>query len=499
MHENPAAFAPELVLLAGAVIALLTGSFVPRHRQWAAQLAAAAALAASLAATATAGVTGGSVYAGSYTLDSATFAARLIVPAAALLTLAVAAGRTRGDARESEFAVLVLLASAGTILLAGSSDLLLLAVAYLLASIPLYALAGWGRDRLGAEGALKTYLLGVLTGILLLLGVAILFGLAGSTSYADLTRQLPHAPAAALATGVVAVLAGLLFKAGAVPAHFWVPDAVQGATTGAGAFLTTVPKVGALLALYRLMLVIPDDVINWRLLLAIIAAASMTLGNLAAFTQDRPTRLLAYSTISQVGYLLMAIVVAGTPAQPAPLSALVLYLAAYAAANLGAFAVVATQPHRASLADYRGLARAHPALAGVLVVCLLALVGTPPTGVFTGKLTIFTATWDGGWAWLVVIAAINTVASLYYYLRWIAPAFTRPAARPEMTGERPEPRSVHPEGGAAPRSTLQVLLDTLARPAHWVTASALIAGVLGLLLGPAADVILTVGAGGALH
>ncbi len=495
MHADPAAFTPELILLAGAVAALLTGAFVPRRRQWTAQLIAAAALAGSLAATGTIGAPGDTVYAGSYTLDGATLAARLIVPAAALLTLALAARRTRGDAREAEFAVLVLLASAGTILLAGSSDLLLLAVAYLLASIPLYALAGWGRDRRGAEGALKIYLLGVLAGILLLLGVAILYGLAGSTNYTELAAQLPHAPPAALGAGLVAVLAGLLFKAGAVPVHFWVPDAVQGATVGAGAFLTTIPKIGALLALYRLVLTMPGDGVNWRLLLAIIAAASMTLGNLAAFRQNSPTRLLAYSTISQVGYLLMAIVVAGTAARPAPLAALVLYLAAYAAANLGAFAVVAAQPHRATLADYRGLARAHPALVAVLVVCLLALVGTPPTGVFTGKLTVFSTAWDGGFAWLVVIAAINTVASLYYYLRWIAPAFT--PATPTPTAEDGRAGAAEPAAGQPVRkgSTRRAPLRALTHPAHWVTASAVIAGLAALLLGPAADIVMTMAPG----
>ncbi|GAB3489513.1 MULTISPECIES: proton-conducting transporter membrane subunit [Flexivirga] len=477
-HEDPAAFAPELILLVGAVVALLTGSFVRQERQWSAQLVAAVALAGSLVAGATAGASGQTLYAGSYAIDAATFAARLIVPAAALLVLGLSAGRVRGSARESEFAVLVLLASLGTILLAGSTDLLLLAVAYLLASIPLYALAGWARDPAGAEGALKTYLFGVLLGIVMFLGIAVLFGLAGSTSYADLAQRLPGAPPAALALGAVAVFAGLLFKAGAVPVHFWVPDAVQGATTGAGAFLTTVPKIGALLALYRFVLVLPDDAINWRLLLALLAAASMTLGNLAAFRQDDPARLLAYSTISQVGYLLMVVVVADPVAGSAPLAALILYLAAYAAANLGAFAVIAARPGPSTLTDYRGLARQSPALAGVLVVSLLALVGTPPTGVFTGKLTVFAATWDGGWAWLVVIAAVNTVASLYYYLRWIAPAFARP-----------DPATGPAAGPSVPGSPR----EALAWPARCVIAAAVTTGCLALLIGIVADGVLDIG------
>jgi NADH-quinone oxidoreductase subunit N len=149
----------------------------------------------------------------------------------------------------------------------------------------------------------------------------------------------------------------------------------------------------------------------------------MTLGNLAAFFQATVQRLLAYSTISQVGYLLIAVAVAGRVdlAQPA----LLFYAAGYAVTNLGAFAVVAAVPHAQTIEDYRGMARRHPALAVALAVCLLGLIGTPPTAVFVGKLVVFTAAVDGGFAWLAILAILNTVASVFYYLRWIAPAFRR--------------------------------------------------------------------------
>ncbi|HXV93515.1 MAG TPA: proton-conducting transporter membrane subunit, partial [Pseudonocardia sp.] len=163
-------------------------------------------------------------------------------------------------------------------------------------------------------------------------------------------------------------------------------------------------------------------------LIALIAAASMTLGNLAAFFQNSVQRLLAYSTISQVGYLLMGVAVATRAelAQPA----LLFYLAAYAVTNLGAFAVVAELPHARTIADYRGAARRHPALIVALAVCLFGLIGTPPTAVFVGKLAVFTATIDGGFGWLAVLAVGNTVASVFYYLRWIAPAFREPEQVP---------------------------------------------------------------------
>ncbi len=470
MREDTLTLLPELLLLVGAIVALLAGSFLPRHRQWVATLLAASAAGGSLLAALAAGAAR-TIYESSYAVDVATSATRVIVAVAALLSLALARPRVAGAARETEFAVLVLLASLGAVVLAGANDLLVLAVGYLLASIPLYALAGWGRDARGAEAALKLYLLGALLGITMLLGIAVLFGVGGGTGYAALAAGLPGAPTAAVALGVVATLAGLLFKIGAVPAHFWVPDTVDGATTPAAAFLTTVPKIGGLVAAYRLLVTVPDTVVDWRLLVALLAAASMTLGNLAAFAQDGPRRLLAYSTISQVGYLLMAVAVAGRSDQA--LAALLFYLAAYAVTNLGAFAVVAALPRHDTLNSYRGLARRRPGLVAALLVCLLGLVGTPPTAVFVGKLTVFSASWDGGLAWLVVVAAVNTVASLYYYLRWLAPAFARDPA-PDGDTDTDGP-------------TVLAAIDT-----RWATATALVAAVLALVVGIAAGPFLTV-------
>ncbi len=478
MHKDPLALLPEILLLLGAVAALLAGSFLPRRRQWAARAGAAAALAASLAAAVfSAPGEDRTAYAGTYALDGATDAVRVIVPAAALTVLALASGRVRGDRRETEFCVLVLLGSLGAVLLAGASDLLLLAVAYLLASIPLYALAGWGRDARGAEAALKLYLLGVLLGITMLLGTAVLYGLGGATDYAALADGLPGAPGAALAVGTVALLAGPLFKAGAVPAHFWVPDAASGATVPAAAFLTTVPKIGALVALYRVLTVLPEQALEWRALLAVLAVATMTLGNLAAFAQTDPLRLLGYSAISQAGYLLMAVAVAG---RAEALRSLLLYLAAYAVTNLGAFAVAAALPGSRTLEAYRGLGRRRPLLAAALTVCLLGLVGTPPTAVFTGKLTVFSATWDGGMAWLTVAAAVNTAASLFYYLRWIAPALSisRPGPPPPDTWASGGGGERKGEGAAA------------AEPGRWAAGTAVAAASATLVLGAGAGWVL---------
>ncbi|WP_308191218.1 NADH-quinone oxidoreductase subunit N [Amycolatopsis tucumanensis] len=421
MNEDPSALLPEIFLAVAAVVALLLGSYLPRQRQWPVRLVTALACLAGLVATVVAWGHDETVFGGSYAIDVATNAGRIIVLVSVLITLGVSAGEFRGAPRESELYVLMLLAALGTVLLTGANDLMLLVAAYLLASIPLYALAGFAKDDTGTEASLKFYLLGALLGIVMLAGATVLFGVGGASGYAPLRESLGGAPAAAVAIGFVGVLGGLLFKVGAVPAHFWVPDVTEGTRPPVAAFLTTVPKIGGVIAAYRLVSSgLADSPVDWALLLAIVAAVTMTLGNLAAFFQQNVRRLLAYSTISQVGYLLMA--VAAALRSDLALPSLLLYVAAYAVTNLGAFAVVCALPKAAVIEDYRGLIRRRPWLAVSLVVCLLGLVGTPPTGVFAGKLTVFTAAFDGGYAWLVVVAAINTVASLFYYLRWIAPA-----------------------------------------------------------------------------
>ncbi|WP_374115811.1 NADH-quinone oxidoreductase subunit N [Kineococcus sp. TRM81007] len=478
MQKQPLELLPEVCLLAGALATLLSGSFLPRQRQWVARLVAVAAL---LGAVVTAGLdlagTAHTVYAQTYAVDVATGAVRVVVAAATLLVVGLGVDELAGSHRESETYALLLLSSLGAVVMAGASDLLVLAVAYLLASVPLYALIGASRTGLAAEAAVKAYLLGALANILLLGGVALLHAVAGSTSYAGLSTGLAGAPVAVVAVGLVGVLAGLLFKAGGAPLHFWVPDAAQGADPVAAAFLTTVPKAGALVAAYRLLDALPGDGaggsgVDWPLLVAVLAALSATLGNLAAFRQEDPLRLLGWSTVSQVGYLLLPVAVAGRSEVALP--SLLLYLAGYAVTNLGAFAVVAALPHRRTLASYRGLARERPALAAALTVCLLSLVGTPPTAVFAGKLTTFTAAWDAGTVWLVVVAALNTVASLFYYLRWLVPAYrTGPAGgHPDADQDQDQ------DGGPGDR-----------RPRPYAVAAACAAATAVLLLGVGAGVV----------
>jgi len=463
-NENITALLPELILILAAVGGLLAGSWLPRQRQGLIRLAGALACAvAAVFAALALSRPAQTVYEASYAVDTGLGVTRLVVLAATALTLLLAGDAIAGARRETEFVVLVLPTALGVIVLAGANDLLLLVGGYLLTSIPLYALTAFGKTSGGTEAALKQYLLGALSGVLLLVGVTVLFGAGGATDYPSLAASLPGASRVALVVGVVAVLAGLLFELGGVPLHFWVPDVVQAAPAPVAAFVSTVPKIGAALALYRLLdIPLAHTTPDWGLLVAVVAAASMTLGNLAAFAQDDVRRLLGYSTVSQVGYLLMAVAAAAGRVDFA-LGSLALYLAAYAVTNLGAFAVVCAFPHARTIADYRGLLRQHRWLALAMVVCLLGLVGPPPTAVFAGKVLVFTAAGQAGLGWLVVVAAINTVASLFYYLRWIAPAL-----------RRPEPTT-------SPVATAQ----------PWASIAALAAAAVSVVLGPLAGLVLS--------
>ncbi len=458
---RPLLLAPEIVLFVGGLGVLIGGSFLPRRRLWLTRVAAALVLAAAIAVAAVmlAGP-GGEAFDGTFRVDTATGVARIVAAFATLLVLALASDEIAGSPRESETYALALFATTGTLLLAGAQDLLVLAPAFLLASIPIYGLIGLTRSATGAEATMKTYLLGALFGIVLLLGITLVYGVAGATRYVDFAAGLADVAPAAIAAGVFAIVCGLMFEAGGVPAHFWVPDAAQGSSGTVAAFLTTVPKIGALLAVYRLMLSLPETV-NWPVAIAVLAAASMTLGNLAAYWQQDPRRLLGWSTVAQVGFLLVPVVAAGRSDLALP--SLLFYLAGYTVTNLAAFAVTTALPGLRDLKSYRGMGFTHPWLTTALAVALLGLVGTPPTAVFIGKVTTASAAWDGDYAWLAIVVFVNSLLSLFYYLRWIIPTVSRS------------------DGDA---------FDV--RPSRWAAGTAVSAAVLSVVLGVAAGAVWTV-------
>ncbi|CAN5561897.1 NADH-quinone oxidoreductase subunit N [soil metagenome] len=422
--------APEIILILGAVAVLVFSLFAPRRAQGSAAVLALATLAAAGLASA-AMLRGGQTltFFDTYAADDVAVWAKLIVLAVAAVCVALSVEWFAGDARHGEYYTLLLLSTLGAVLLAGAADLMGIILGVLLSSATGYVLAAYHRaDARSGEAAIKYFLLGGLTNGAMVYGAVLLFGLAATTTFTGLADGLADADPVALVAGTALVVLGLLFKLGAVPAHAWMPDVADGAPAPAAAFLTVAPKVGALVALGRLVLVLPEDGVGWRVLVAIAAAATMTLGNLAALTQDDVRRMLGWSAVSQAGYALMAVVALGR--SDLAITALLYFLAAYAVANLAAFGVVVELRGRTDRAAYAGLARARPLLALVLVIALLSLVGIPPLAGFGAKVLLFAATVDAGYTWLAVLAVINTVVSLAYYLRVIAPSYFEPATTP---------------------------------------------------------------------
>lgn len=421
---------PELVLLVGAVVVLLYALFAPRSRQGGAAVLALLVLAIAVITTLPLLQRDQALtFFDTYARDGAALWAKLIVSGVTAVSVALSVAWFRTDARQGEYYALLLLSALGAVLLAGAADLMQVVLALLLSSATGYTLAAYHRQsRRAAEAAMKYYLLGALTNGALVFGVVLLFGLASTTTFTGLLAGLRAADPFPLSVATGLVVVGLAFKMGAVPAHAWMPDLAEGAPAPVAAFLTVAPKVGALVALARLVAVLPESQINWRLLVAVVAACTMTLGNLVALWQDDVRRLLGWSAVSQTGYGLMAVVALGRSGLALP--SLLFFLVAYALANLAAFGVVVTLLGRTERRAYAGLGRSHPVLGLVVVVSLLSLVGVPPLAGFTAKLLLFGATIAAGYTWLAVLALANTVVSLAYYARIIGPMYFEAGAPP---------------------------------------------------------------------
>lgn len=424
MAESLGDIVPELILVSGAIVILLFALAAPKDAQWfAALIAIATCISAAATTVAMFGGRQSPTFFDTYSTDNVALWAKLIVLVATTAVIALSRPWFARDPRHGEYYTLLLLSALGAVLLAGATDLMEIVMAIVLSSATSYVLAAYHRrSKLASEAAMKYFLLAALTSSAMLLGVAMLFGLAGTTTLAGLKDRLPD-NAAAMVIGAALVVTALAFKMGSVPAHAWMPDVAQGAPAPVAAFVTTVPKVGGLVALARLVTVLPEAM-GWRPLVALLAAATMTLGNLAALWQEDVRRLLGWSAVSQTGYALMAVVALGRSDLAIP--SLIFFLLAYVLANVAAFGVVVELRGRTDRASYTGLAKAHPLLAISLVIAFLSLIGIPPLVGFTGKLALFTAAIEANYAWLAVVAAINTVVSIFYYARVIAPAYFDP-------------------------------------------------------------------------
>lgn len=418
---------PELIVLGGAVAVLLFALFAPRrHQSWAAVLALATLAAAAASTAALMHGPERLTFAGTYAVDGAALWGKVIVLAITAAVVALSVEWFAGDPRHGEYYALLLLSALGAVLLAGAADLMQLTLAVLLASATGAVLVAYHRrSRRSGEAAMKFYLLGALTNGAMVFGVVLLFGLAGTTTFGGLLDRLGGASAPPLVAATGLVLVGLTFKLGAVPAHAWLPDVADGAPAPVAAFMAATPKVGALIALARLVVVLPEETSGWRPLVAVLAALTMTLGNVAALWQDDVRRLLGWSAVSQTGYGLIAVVALGRSELALP--ALLYFLVAYALATVAAFGVVVELRGQADRARYAGLAAERPWLALALLVSLLSFVGVPPLAGFAAKLTLFGAAVDAGYGWLAVLAVANTVVSVAYYVRVLAPAYFEPA------------------------------------------------------------------------
>ena len=435
LEELPSLW-PVGILTFAAIVAVILAMLVPRHRQglvgvW---VAAAHLAAAALAVVVWRDRGFMEVMEGIVMVDGLSLTLTAVIGLAGALCVALARPSVAGTDREGEFYAVLTFASLSAVLLGMAADAALLGLAIGALGLATFVMTGYARGSPASnEASIKYYIFGTVSGGAMLYGLSWWFGMAGTTNLQAIGDALTAAPTGVVVASTALVLFGLGYKAALVPFHFWAPDAYEGAPLPVAAYLSVLPKLAGLLALARVLpLALPDDTAGWTTAVAILAAATMTLGNVAALPQRNVVRLLAYSSIAQSGYLLMG--VAALEASDQGLPALVYYAIAYAAMNLAAFAVVlAVQRERQSvdLEAFQGLGRRHPWWTAALIVSFLSLLGLPPLAGFVGKLELFRAAIDADQAWLAAIAVVNTVVSLYYYLRVIAPAvLDAPSERP---------------------------------------------------------------------
>lgn len=385
----------------------------------------------------------GFAFEGSVALDDfSLFFGFLFAGIAAAVMLSAQDYGKRLRTHEAEFFALLLFATSGMVLLAMSRDLILIFVALELTSISQYIMASMLRDEKSTEAGVKYLLMGAISTAVILYGMAYLFGLTGTTrliapegeiSIAMMVAERGEDVRAGLLMASVMLIAGLGFKMAAVPFQMWVPDVYSGAPTPVAAFLSVASKAVAFAVALRIFFEgLPAPVISetWALIFAIIAAISMTVGNMLALVQSNIKRMLGYSSIAQAGYVLvgMAAVSAVDGGFNLGASSVLFYLAAYAFTNLAAFIVITAVSARTGndeISSYAGLFKRSPFLAAGLAFALISLTGIPPAAGFVAKLYIFNAGVQADLIWLVVIAVINSVVSAFYYLRVASILFTK--------------------------------------------------------------------------
>lgn len=436
---------PALLVSAAAIVVLIVEAFSGDPERtaapWISILGLGAAVVAALAlwGPSVSGF-GATVRADGYGL----FFTVLVCLAAAVTVLMSASYLDTVPLPAGEYYALVLLATAGMIVLATAADLVVLFLGLEVMSVAVYALAGLSRsDVRSPEAALKYFLLGAFATAFLLYGIAFVYGATGATRLDEVAAGAGKGePGVLLLLGLALLLVGLAFKVALIPFHAWVPDAYEGAPTTVTALMAVGVKAAAFAALGRVFLVAFMPLAEqWTGVLWVLAALTMTLGNVTALVQRNVKRMLAYSSIAHAGYALVGVVAASESGG----SAVLFYLVAYAAMNLGAFGVVMALGRRGEpnedLSDYAGVGFRHPVLGVAMGVFMLSLAGIPPTAGFAAKFYVFSAAVGAGYVGLAVIGVVNSLVSVAYYLRVLvqmfmveegARAIDPPASRPAL-------------------------------------------------------------------
>lgn len=412
---------PELVL-AIAGLCLLVAGVVPKQRPMHFAITLGALGSFLLAGVLVMGQGEGVTLGGLYVADAfARFAKLLVLAGAGLgLILALDFNEKSGIAR-FEFPVLLVFATVGMMVMVSANDLMALYVGLELMSLSLYVVAAFDRDNeRSAEAGLKYFVLGALASGLLLYGASLVYGFAGTTNFDRIADALssPAGSSLGLVVGIVFVVAGLAFKVSAVPFHMWTPDVYEGAPTPVTAFFAAAPKVAAIALMTRVLAgPFGDLAAQWQQVILLISALSMILGAFAAIGQSNVKRLMAYSSIANVGYALMGLAVA----TDAGLRGLLLYMAVYIAMTLGSFAVLVAMRRDGRaverIEDLAGLGRTDPVMAFWMAVFMFSMAGIPPLAGFFSKLYVFLPAVQAGYWALALIGVLTSVVGAYYYLR----------------------------------------------------------------------------------
>ena len=441
------AIAPEIVLAVGLSVVLLTDLFTSERNKWLLSVLTGFSLLGAAVPVLTLALhddSTRSLFDGRYVVDEFSLVMKgLFLVAGYVIVLLSSSHVEEGDYWRGEYWFLLLTSLLGMVMMASSRDLVSVFVALEFLSIPAYMLAAWRkRDLKSNEAGVKYFLLGVFASAVMLYGMSLLYGLANSTLLVDIAElvALDGEFATMQALAVVFVVVGFAFKVSAVPFHTWAPDTYEGAPTPVTAFLSVASKAAGFIGLVVLMLTaFPDARDVWQPFVWVLSALTMTIGNVFALRQTNLVRMIAYSSVSQGGFVLMPLAVAGGAAGESALRAVVVYLVVYAATNLGMFGAilaVSRKTRSGEISSLGGLFSYAPALGVLFTIFLASLAGIPPLGGWIGKFAAFQALLTDATPWayaLAVIGAVNSVIAFGYYGNVMREIWMRPVPHGDTT------------------------------------------------------------------